>query len=197
MKNIPFIIFFLLTNSFLHAQPEPARKAFSFGPVIGLGHAWMTPVAYSEYNPTLNAGVFGIYSPLERWGLGMDLRYSVEGPKKYYSEGGVVNEQFHYLRIPIRGIFFFGNTGDDFRPKIAAGPSMGFLVKHTGPVYTSENHFDFGATVSAGFNYRLYRSTWFNADLSYYHGFTDAIMHTENRELQRNITLNVGVGFEL
>lgn len=197
MKRMIIVPVALLLMTAAHAQTEISRKAFSVGPVIGFGHAWMSPVAGSEYNPAMSAGVFAIYSPVEHWGVGMDVRYSIEGSKKSVPEIGFVNQQFHYLRVPVRAMYFFNGWGDDFRPKIAVGPSMGFLLTHDGPVYTTENKFDFGITASGGFNYRIYRGTWLNADVGCYHGLSDAILHTENREMQRNIMVNVGVGLEI
>jgi hypothetical protein len=197
MKRIIILPVALLLTVAMYAQPEPSRKAFSVGPVIGFGHAWMSPAANSEYNPGMSAGVFGIYSPVEHWGVGMDVRYSIEGSRKEYAEVGAVNEQFHYLRVPVRAMYFFGGYGDDFRPKITLGPSMGFLLAHSGPVYTSANTFDFGVTASGGFNYRIYRGAWLNADAGYYHGLTDAVLHTENHEMQRNLMVNVGIGLEI
>lgn len=179
------------------AQRDPNRKAFSFGPVIGFGHAWMTPTAYSEYNPGMSAGGFVIYSPVEHWGIGMDVRYSIEGTKRNMPETGIVNYQYHYLRVPLRAIYFFGDYGDDFRPKITVGPSMGFLIGEKGAPYTSASTLDFGVTASGGFNYRIYKGAWLNMDAGCYHGLTDAVQHTENRELHRNIMLNVGLGLEI
>lgn len=196
MKRIIIIPVALLLSVAAFAQ-QPVRKAISIGPVIGFGHAWMSPVANSEYNPGMSAGLFGIYAPNEHWGLGMDVRYSIEGSKKDIPEVGFVNQKYQYLRVPVRAMYFFGKWGDDFRPKVTLGPSMGFLLAHDGPVYTTESKFDFGVAATGGFNYRIYRGTWLNADLGYYHGFTDAIMHTSNREMHRNLMLNIGVGLEI
>ncbi len=197
MKRIlilPFALFFAVAAN---AQKEPARKEFSVGPVIGFGHAWMSPVANSEYHPAYSAGGFAIYSPIEHWGIGMDVRYSIEGSHKFLPESGKTNTQYDYLRVPIRAIYFFGGWGNDLRPKVMAGPSMGFLVKQTGPTYTSEDKFDFGITAAGGFNYRIHDNTWLNFDAGYYHGLTDVIQHTSEREQQRNVMVNVGIGFEI
>jgi hypothetical protein len=200
MKRLLILpVAFLLTIS-ASAQRAPereSRKTFSFGPVMGFGHAWMTPTAYSEYNPAISAGVFAIYSPIEHWGLGADVRYSIEGSKKDYPEGGIVKSQFDYIRVPVRAMYFFGKWGDDFCPKLAVGPSFGFLVGSKGPSYVNENQMDFGFTASGGFNYRIYRGTWLNADVGCYHGLSDAVKGDQNKEGQRNIAVNVGVGFEL
>lgn len=187
----------LLLAISVNAQGEPKRKAFSAGPIMGMGHAWMTPTAHSAYNPAMSAGIFAIYSPVEHWGIGMDVRYSIEGSKRVYPEGVTVNQDFHYLRVPLSAIYFFGKWGDDFRPKIAVGPSLGFLIGSDTPSYISENTLDFGLHASAGFNYRIYGNTWLNADLGCYHGFTDAIENTNNKEYQNNIMVNLGIGFEI
>jgi hypothetical protein len=197
MKRMIILPVALLLLTAAHAQTEISRKSFSVGPVIGIGHSWMSPVANSEYKPSMIAGVFAIYSPVEHWGIGMDVRYSVEGSKREFPETGVITQEFHYLRVPVRAMYFFNAWGDDFRPKIAVGPSMGFLIAHDAPSFTSENKFDFGVTASGGFNYRIYRGTWLNADVGCYHGLTDVVQHTESRELHRNIMLNVGIGLEI
>ncbi len=197
MKRLIIASAALLLAISASAQGEPARKAFSAGPIMGIGHSWMTPTKYSEYKPAMSAGVFAIYSPIEHWGVGMDVRYSIEGSKKDYPEGGIANQDFHYLRVPLKAIYFFGDWGDDFRPKIAVGPSMGFLIRSQIPYYTSENKFDFGLHASGGFNYRIYGNTWLNADVGCYHGFTDALENTNQRERQNNIMMNLGIGFEI
>lgn len=197
MKRLIILPVALLLMTAVHAQTEITRKSFSVGPVMGIGHAWMSPVANSEYNPAMSAGVFVIYSPVEHWGVGMDVRYSIEGSKRDFPETGIVTQDFHYLRVPIRGIYFFNSWGDDFRPKIMAGPSMGFLIAHDAPAFTSENRFDFGLTAGVGFNYRIYRGTWLNADAGCYHGLSDVVPHTESHEMQRNIMVNVGIGLEI
>lgn len=188
----------LLFSAAVYAQPGgPSRKTLSFGPIMGYGHGWTTPTKYSEYKPALSAGAFAIYSPVEHWGLGMDVRYSIEGSTKDYPEGGTVKIEEHYLRVPLRVIYFGGSYGDDFRPKLALGPSMGFLIGYKAPQYISANGFDFGLLGSAGFNYRITDGVWFNTDVSYYHGFSDVIQHTSNREQQRNLSLNLGIGIEI
>lgn len=197
MKRLLIASAALLLVTAVCGQGEPARKAFSAGPVMGFGHAWMSPVAYSEYNPAMSAGAFAIYSPVEHWGIGMDVRYSIEGSKRNFPETGVVNHDFHYLRVPLSAIYFFGKWGDDFRPKIAVGPSMGFLIGTDVPAYISENRLDLGVHASAGFNHRIYGNTWLNADVGCYHGFTDAIGNTNGSERQNNIMMNLGIGFEI
>ena len=197
MKRVITGTFAMLFALTVNAQGEPKRKAFSFGPVMGLGHAWMSPTVYSKYNPAMSAGVFAIYSPVEHWGVGIDARYSIEGSKKEYPETGVSNMDFHYLRVPLSAIYFFGKWGDDFRPKIAVGPSMGFLIAMDVPGYISENRFDIGLHANGGFNYRIYGNTWLNADVGCYHGLSDAIQNTNHTERQNHIMANLGIGFEL
>lgn len=199
MKRIMMIPLACLFAVTVNAQlaDGPSWKAFSFGPIMGFGHSWTTPTKFSEYNPAMSAGVFGIYSPHEHWGVGMDARYSIEGSKKDYPEGGVVNQDYHYLRVPIRAMYFFGDYEDDFRPKITLGPSMGFLLRSKGPAYIHENNLDIGVVGTAGFNYRIVRGTWLNWDVGCYHGFSDAALHNSTKDGQRNIMMNLGIGFEI
>jgi hypothetical protein len=197
MKRIIILPVALILTIAAYAQGEPDRKAFSVGPVIGFGHAWMSPVRNSDFNPAYSAGAFAIYSPAEHWGIGMDVRYSIEGVKKVAPEVGERNLQYDYLRVPIRAMYFFGDWGDDFRPKVTLGPSMGFLLKQESPPYTPENKFDIGLTATGGFNYRIHDNTWLNFDLGCYHGLKDVVEGTGQSEKNRNIGVNLGIGFEL
>lgn len=197
MKRIMILPLALLLTVAAYGQRVVNRKTVTIGPVIGFGHSWMSPVKYSEFNPSFSAGGFAIYSPVEHWGVGIDARYSIEGAKKTIPETGEIDIQYDYLRVPIRAMYFFGSWKDDFRPKITAGPSMGFLLKQKGPGYTTENKFDIGLTASGGFNYRIHDGTWLNFDAGWYHGFSDVIQHTPRVEKHRNMMVNLGIGFEI
>ncbi|RYE48801.1 MAG: PorT family protein, partial [Sphingobacteriales bacterium] len=107
----------------------------------------------------------------------------------------------NYIRVPLQGIYFFGDYGQAVRPKISLGPSFGFLVG--GETKTDINgqtitfktkevakSFDFGLTGAIGANFRIAEATWLNADIAYYHGLIDAsktIAEIKNRNIGINI----------
>lgn len=185
------------------------KQNLSFGPTAGFGHAWMSNTDNGKYKPAGNVGVSLIYSSHPHIGFGGDLKFSIEGNK---TEVGVqeVENTLNYVRVPLKVIYFFGEFGDRLRPKIAVGPSFGFLVG--GKKEISNNHalvsktdakdlykgFDAGIGALAGLNYRLVRNTWFVAEVNYYNGLTNindvANLNNKNRNLGLNIGVNFGIG---
>lgn len=174
-------------------------QRISFGPKAGVNFSNLTNVDDAEAKTGFTGGVFLIYSPIEKFGVSVDLLYSMEGAS--YKSSTTVNSQtstyetstgINYIRLPIAANYFFGQYGDKFRPKILLGPSLGFLasVKQKAELTVSDNSgtttstiestdksdfsgFDIGATIGAGFNLRLAEKTWLNTDIRYYAGFVD------------------------
>jgi hypothetical protein len=182
--------------------PVPAEPSvFSIGPQGGFGHSWIHSSAEgTRFQPSWDAGISAVYSPWEHWGFELDARYSVEGRKieREVKQGDVIKTitsvtQLNYLRIPIKGVYFFRTYEHDFRPKITLGPSIGFLTGEINSV--GANTVDFGVNASLGFNYRLVRAIWLTADVNYYQGFVDVYDNTSDRELNGNIRLDLGVSF--
>jgi outer membrane protein W len=189
----------------------------TIGPSVGINHSWLSEFENKQFKPGLNAGVFVIYSIDPHWALGADVRYSMEGVKTKNENNQLVNTykaNLNYIRIPVKGIYFFGQKGNDFRPKLYAGPSLGFLVggeasleskssTATQTLYkikSKENYnsFDFGVVVGTGFNYRIHKKgIWLNFDLNYTHGFLDLSKNTDINNANRNLMASVGIGFPL
>lgn len=172
----------------------------SLGPNAGFGHGWMSGSGESKYQPAGNFGVALVYSHSNHLGLGLDLKYSIEGGKKEFANL-TTTTRLNYIRIPIKGIYFFRDYGASLRPKISLGPSFGFLVggnQEIGDVKTDAkdlyNSFDVGVLASAGFHYNLVTNTWLHFDLSYYHGFSD-VSEASETDRNRNIGINLGVAF--
>ena len=123
--------------------------------------------------------------------------YSQEGFRN--TIGGLETKTtLHYLRIPLRFDYFFGKMGDDFRPKIYIGPSLGILGKATSEIGSAKvtvtdsyKPFDLGLAVGTGFNYRLAPSTWLNIDVTYTHGLVSI---PENGADLKSRGLNIGAG---
>ena len=177
-----------------------SQMNISVGPNAGFGHTWMSGSGENRYQPAGNFGVALVYSHNNHVGLGVDLKYSIEGGKKEFANVDVTS-RLNYIRVPVKGIYFFRDYGASFRPKISLGPSFGFLVggeQEAGSLKIdakdAHNSFDVGLLGSAGFHYNLVTNTWLHFDLSYYHGFSDVSEAAETNK-NRNIGINLGVAF--
>lgn len=185
---------------------------FSLGPVAGFGHNWVCDMDNQSFKPSGYLGVGALYSKHEHWGVGGLLTASHEGfTQKVYANG---NEYINtidptYLRLTPRAYYFFGDFGDNVRPKIYAGPSVAY--KLTEDTYMDEpammtdgvyrmpegeiiNDFDFGVNAGLGANIKLSTHTWLNLDADYYHGLTNV---TNDNNKNRSVRANVGVLFGL
>jgi hypothetical protein len=177
-----------------------AQLNLSLGPNAGFGHTWMSGKGDNTYQPAGNFGVSAVYSHNNHLGLGVDLKYSIEGGKKEIANVDV-KTRLNYLRIPIKAMYFFRDYGASLRPKVSLGPSFGFLVGGKQEVGSLEfdakdiyNSFDVGLLASAGFHYNLVTNTWLHFDVSYYHGLSDISEAAETNK-NRNIGINLGVAF--
>ncbi len=203
MKKIIRITLAALTLS----SAALAQDNLSLGGTAGFGHTWLSDAENSKYQPAGNLGLSLTYSTESNWGFGADLKWSIEGGKTS-TAGGTSTTKLSYIRIPVRAIYFFGDRGNAFRPKITAGPSLGFLIGGKneltsngtpGEIETKASDFaksfDIGIAASAGFNYRLVDRTWLNIDLAYYHGLADVIESPAIDQKNRHLGINVGVSF--
>jgi hypothetical protein len=196
MKKFLLLAGFIFTGILVHSQNQDVikTKALSFGPSVGMAHAYMYPYITRGANFQGSLGVISIFAPWEHWGFGLDVRYSREGSKTRSVEGARETD-LDYVRVPVKAIYFFNKVGDRLRPKITLGPSVGFLVKQYDTFDFKANDVDLGLNASAGFNYRLANAVWLNVDVNYYNGLTDVMLHTGVHEMNANIGLNVGVAF--
>jgi len=149
--------------------------------------------------------------------VGADAVFANEGFKAENTVSGnkfTNNTNLNYIRVPLKLSYFFGGLGDKFRPKLYAGPSLGFLVGGktkfetenlaSGAVVKTETDsknnyksFDFGVMGGIGFNYRIGTATWLNLDLNYTNGLTDVTKGESNWNANRNYGIAVGVAFPL
>lgn len=187
----------------------------SLGPIAGFGHSWLSNMGPGQnFNPSGYLGIGMIYSRFEHWGWGTNLVASSEGFKEeYYRNGSTYRTTIDpmYIRVTPRAYYFFGKYGDNVRPKVYLGPSVGFKVAEN--QYMSDDIYgatdagvtmvnntdvfrtvDFGAEAGAGVNIKLARSTWLNLDANYYHGFINV---TDMENKNRNLRMNAGVMFGL
>ena len=192
-----------------------AAQNVSFGPVVGVSHAWITGIENTKFKPSVNIGGTLIYSFVPHWGIGGDIRVSfLEGVKtkdKSDNAETVTNLNATYLRVPLKAFYFFGEYGDRVRPKLYAGPSVGFFLGGKRKIETtvSDNSttvktdskndlksFDFGFVAGGGINYRLQRSVWLNVDIVYNNGLID-ISEASTYNANRNLGISAGVTFPM
>jgi hypothetical protein len=180
----------------------------------GIGNAWIKNYSNRKFKTAGNIGLCLIYSTKSNFGLGADLKYSIEGGKMVQNNV-TTTTSIDYVRVPLKVMYFLGKYGQRVRPKISIGPSLGFLIGGEteiegtiGSVPVTSSYkakdlykgFDIGLNASVGFNYRLVKYTWFLADINYYNGFSDIrkVQSSNSSKLSNNnLTLNVGVNWGL
>lgn len=209
MKRIYILaaaLFTSLTASFAQTDIE---RTFTIGPAVGFGHSYMQNVGYDAYfKPSFSGGVTMNYSQWEHIGLSADVLYSLEGGKYRTSQESDIDISLHYLRVPVKFAYFFGDLENRFRPKITIGPSFGFLIDESTDISGDERQvnsnltrdhetLDLGGTGSLGFNYRVGERVWINTDLYYYQGFTEVDNIPNLHHYNSNMGLRVGVAFGL
>lgn len=198
MKKVLFILVAVSIGFYAQAQQS------SLGPSVGFNFAWLSDLDNSSPRPSFNIGLTYTYSIIQNGGLGVDLRYSEEGTKQEVNGSSLITK-LNYVRLPVKFYYFFGQLEDDFRPKVFAGPTLGFLVGGKTEV-RSENGttkvdskdyfegFDFGINAGVGFNYRLAEATWLNFGVAYTHGFIN-VVKSGPESFNRNVNVNLGVAW--
>lgn len=176
-------------------------QTLSIGPMVGLNVSTLTAAPNTKNLLGLSIGGFANYSVNEHVGIGAKVMYSQLGSAYTFNED--IN-RLHYLQIPLTLIYFFGDAGNQFRPKIFAGPYVGALLradhksgdevlgKDGQPYY---NKTDVGGLVGAGFNYRIQSRTWLNVDAGFGKSFTDVTKTNDNVYHNLAFSLNVGISF--
>jgi hypothetical protein len=171
---------------------EPIKQSeFSIGLKGGFGHSFIMPYSNYTFNSSWDAGISATYSPWQHFGVGLDALYSQEGGSFIYRDSEIRTTTLNYVRVPVKAIYFFNTYEHDFRPKISIGPTVGFLMSESNS--SSANFLDLGANATLGFNYRLARAVWLNADASYYHGFMDVYDSNVENDNNGNIRLDIGI----
>ncbi|HET8572300.1 MAG TPA: porin family protein [Edaphocola sp.] len=225
-----------------------AQKYFSLGPVTSFGHSGVTNGKYfdgvtgaqlrSGFHPSFTAGISAIYAKNPHWGFGGELLYEQQGFTKNikFKPESLIEpwllkptdydqtKNVGYVRIPLRAYYFFGRYKQKVRPKVYAGPSLGFKVSESNKLEANDdfsesqikdrgeaaypnpefNTFDLGVQVGAGANITLGKAIWLNADINYYQGFLDAMKNTDlfytsenGTNWNQNLRIQVGVLFGL
>lgn len=167
----------------------------------------------NRFFPSFNIGGKLVYSFVTNWGVSAGVNFSREGGRMEGNLGGPNEYEYiyraDYIRVPLQGIYFFGKLGDRVRPKLAVGPSFGFLIGGTSSFENNETGktevktkdlfepFDLGVIGSAGLNVRIVEDIWVNGDISYYHGLTEMNSSGPGSFMNRNLQMNVGIMFPI
>jgi len=171
-------------------------QSLSIGPMIGANSSSISETTEGERLTGLSAGIFANYSVNEKIGLNVKALFSQMGIALTNSEESL---RLNYIQIPLTGVYFFGQTGDKFRPKVFLGPYVGFLMGAKDNDIDVKNRYkslDFGAQLGLGFNYSLKESLWLNVDAGYTAGLANV---SDLRPDGKNnaISLNVGLSFPI
>lgn len=200
MKSYLLIVALCLSATFTFAQKN------SIGPFAGINSSWVSDLAGDgdemRNKIGLNAGLKYTYSNFVRFGLGADLYLSQEGAI-LKNAGEDTKTNLTYIRLPLKVYYFFNDLENPFRPKIYAGPSLGFLTNATVKVgdrdavdidETLLENFDLGLQVGTGFNYKFAPRSWFTFDLNYNHGLTKIFTIGDNR-FNRSVGVTMGLAW--
>lgn len=197
-KKIVFAFAVILINVKL-----VSAQTLSIGPMVGVNVSTIVADPTTKYLPGLSIGGFANYSIDSHWGLSGKLLYSQLGDKSKTIDN---HTRLHYIQLPVTGVYYFGNEGQKFRPKVFAGLYAGALLQANngnGDVVIQPdgskayNDFDFGGLAGLGFNYRLKSRTWLNVDAGFNRGFTDITKTSNTNYNNLAFNLNVGVSFPI
>lgn len=197
-KKIVFALAVILMNVKL-----VSAQTLSVGPMVGVNVSTIVDDPTSKYLPGLNLGGFLNYSIDSHWGLSAKLLYSQLGDKSKTVDN---HTRLHYIQVPVTGVYYFGDPGNKFRPKLFAGLYAGALLQANnadGDIVIQPdgqkayNNLDFGGLAGLGFNYRLKSRTWLNVDAGFNRGFADITKTTNTTYNNLAFNLNVGVSFPI
>lgn len=173
-----------------------AQTKLFIGPSGGFGHSFFVPYnSNAQFQPSYSIGLTSFCTLGEMWGASADVKYSSEG--SLIDDGRSQSDiRLDYIRIPVKGVFYFTGTNYMIRPKIAAGPSLGILIMESGTSTDNKaGKTDFGINASGGFDFMLAEKLCLNMDVSYYAGLLKARPDNASREYNGNVGVNIGVAF--
>lgn len=171
----------------------------SWGPMVGINGSSLPDFPLRSFKPGVNLGVFLNHSKYERLGFKVEAFYSQMGSS---FDGFNDKIEMHYFQVPLYGVWYLNDRGNDFRPKIMIGPYLGFLAGASGS-NTSGNNFskgnfksvDIGGKAAAGFNWKLNPKMWLNTEF-YFGGSFANIYKTDIINIKnQNLGLNLGLSF--
>lgn len=189
-----FMVFSVMSLSTAIAQTT------SIGPIIGVNSSTVINLPNNAYKAGLTVGGFLNHSVDEHFGINGKLLFSQLGTG--FDNSSLVH-RLNYIQLPVSGVYYFGDAGNRFRPKVFLGLYVGSLLNATYDngddikVNGADGYkkFDFGGQVGLGFNYRLKSRTWLNVDAGYNAGFVELSDNLGSDLKNRAFNLNVGVSF--
>ncbi len=197
--------FFILLFACIFATKVQAQDNLSWGPMGGLSVATFRGggAGNTTWKTGGTAGLFINYSVNERFGVGGQLLYTQLGAKNRLADSQI---RLNYLQIPILATFYLNDRGNAFRPKLFAGPYVGFLLaaRDQNGANLNENNqawtkADAGLHLGGGFNYRIQDRVWLNFDVRYGLGLVDVAkpIYGSGDVYHSNWGVNLGVSFPL
>lgn len=159
---------------------------WSIGDKIYIGHGWtngnMSDNEVYRFHPSFQIGRNFIFNANQNFGMSFGLQFSTEGlsfTNKAKTYDGSIRSNF--LRMPIQVIYTFGNEKVRIRPRVALGPSIGWLVGGKTMVMQADTIFsgritklalkskiDVGAVASFGLSIKVADGIHFIPELNYY-----------------------------
>jgi hypothetical protein len=188
---------YILGFAFLLGINSTFAQTTSIGPLIGINSSVQKgDISFEKWKAAdLNVGAFLNHSKNDKFGLRIEALYTSLGTE-YTNSSEVLKTG--YIQIPVYGVAYFGKQGSAVRPKLMAGPYVGFLTNFGGTKINLNkddyNKVDAGLKAAAGLNVRLSNQIWLNADLHYGLGLVD-ISKIESKIHNNAWGLNVGVSF--
>jgi Outer membrane protein beta-barrel domain len=191
----------IITALVLSSISEMMSQTLSIGPIVGLNISKFTENQASTNLAGLSVGALANYSVNEHVGLSAQLLFSQLGSNYKPANTSV---RLNYLQMPISLVYYFGDAGDKFRPKIYGGPYFGRLLtakneNQSDIVDLNNNDIfkkqDIGGQLGLGFNYLLKSRTWLNLDLGYGASFTNIGISEALKEHNSALTVKLGVSF--
>ncbi len=197
--------FFILLFACIFATKVQAQDNLSWGPMGGLSVATFRGggAGNTTWKTGGTAGLFINYSVNERFGVGGQLLYTQLGAKNRLADSQI---RLNYLQIPLLATFYLNDRGNAFRPKLFAGPYVGFLLaaRDQNGTNLNENNqawtkADAGLHLGGGFNYRIQDRVWLNFDVRYGLGLVDVAkpIPGSGDVYHSNWGVNLGVSFPL
>ena len=190
----------LLIALFVGIVSITSAQTLSVGPVVGGNFSTVSKALNTKYALGPAFGVFTNYSVNDHFGLAFKIIYTQVGTAY---DNSVAERRLHYIQIPVTAVYYFGEIGNAFRPKIYLGGYAAPLIQATdenGDVLLGADGnstyagFDYGGVGGIGFNYRIQPRTWLNVDAGMTKGIADV---TKNDLAYQNsvLTLQVGLSF--
>lgn len=173
-----------------------AQHGFAAENKVIVGHSWTVGNTSTEkkvFHPYIQVGRSSIFNFSPHVAIGLGAFFSTEGLSFKDSAYNINGERFsfkgelrtNYIRVPLMATFTFGNADNRIRPRVSAGPTVGFLVGGKTLVNTSgvlnghktqkalSTTIDAGVNAAAGVSIKVFDGVWINHDIHYYHGIVE------------------------